>query len=227
MEDNKRKGPGLFYGIMGVATLVVAIIGATFAYFSASTPDNTEITGTTAEVKALTLDVAPVIEPVELLVPQLSETLDEAIAESCVDANGNGVCRVYKITVTNPGSAAIDSKGTITLSAANPESAFENLKWAVVTGISDDSYANAEIGAINGMAEATIDTPLLEAATVEEGEEATEATNTAEYYVVVWLQENNQPNQQEKDHGTFTGTVKWAGIDGDIKVTSTFTVQAE
>ena len=33
--ENKN-GQGIFYGVIGVATLVVAIIGATFAYFSAS-----------------------------------------------------------------------------------------------------------------------------------------------------------------------------------------------
>ena len=31
-----QNGKGIFYGVIGVATLVVAIIGATFAYFSAS-----------------------------------------------------------------------------------------------------------------------------------------------------------------------------------------------
>ena len=31
-----RKGSGIFLGVVSVATLVVAIIGATFAYFSAS-----------------------------------------------------------------------------------------------------------------------------------------------------------------------------------------------
>ena len=34
--DENRKGPGIFYAVVGVATLVVAIIGATFAFFSAS-----------------------------------------------------------------------------------------------------------------------------------------------------------------------------------------------
>ena len=33
--ENKN-GQGIFYGVIGVATLVVAIIGATFAYFSAA-----------------------------------------------------------------------------------------------------------------------------------------------------------------------------------------------
>ena len=36
MEENNRKGPGVFYAVVGVATLVVAIIGATFAYFTAT-----------------------------------------------------------------------------------------------------------------------------------------------------------------------------------------------
>ena len=30
--DNNKNGRGIFYGVIGVATLVVAIIGATFAY---------------------------------------------------------------------------------------------------------------------------------------------------------------------------------------------------
>ena len=38
MENNN--GRGIFYGVIGVATLVVAIIGATFAYFSASITSN-------------------------------------------------------------------------------------------------------------------------------------------------------------------------------------------
>ena len=39
--ENKN-GNGIFLGVVSVATLVVAIIGATFAYFSASiTGDNT------------------------------------------------------------------------------------------------------------------------------------------------------------------------------------------
>ena len=34
-EREDKKGNGLFLGIVGVATLIVAIIGASFAYFSA------------------------------------------------------------------------------------------------------------------------------------------------------------------------------------------------
>ena len=34
--ENNNKGNGIFLGVIGVATLVVAIIGATFAFFSAN-----------------------------------------------------------------------------------------------------------------------------------------------------------------------------------------------
>ena len=41
--ENNNNGRGIFYGVIGVATLVVAIIGATFAYFSASVGKNDAI----------------------------------------------------------------------------------------------------------------------------------------------------------------------------------------
>ena len=44
-EEKKNNGRGIFYGVIGVATLVVAIIGATFAYFTATGTDNGTITG--------------------------------------------------------------------------------------------------------------------------------------------------------------------------------------
>ena len=58
MEENNKKGPGIFYAVVGVATLVVAIIGATFAYFSASaTATGEEIKGNTNQELASALSV--------------------------------------------------------------------------------------------------------------------------------------------------------------------------
>lgn len=49
-ENNKNNGRGIFYGVIGVATLVVAIIGATFAYFTASATAVNNITGNMATI---------------------------------------------------------------------------------------------------------------------------------------------------------------------------------
>ena len=48
-EQKNNNGRGIFYGVIGVATLVVAIIGATFAYFTATqNAGNNVITGNMA-----------------------------------------------------------------------------------------------------------------------------------------------------------------------------------
>ena len=68
MEENNRKGPGIFYAVVGVATLVVAIIGATFAYFSASKSAAVP-QGTTASAGGIDLTVTPVTDTNSNLIP--------------------------------------------------------------------------------------------------------------------------------------------------------------
>ena len=119
MEEN-RKGTGVFYAVVGVATLVVAIIGATFAYFSASATNDTDLKGTTASGASLAIAITKVSDEATAknMIPMLSTDLQKGVtgtaSKSCIDANNNTVCQVYKVTVTN-GSAdiGINVKGTI------------------------------------------------------------------------------------------------------------------
>lgn len=126
MEENQRKGPGVFYAVVGVATLVVAIIGATFAYFSASvTPGNGSdtITGQTQNINGsdLTLTVnkvvfADAVAAYPTLVPayfgSTSNTLNVAdptaltstqvgtmLSNNC-EKDGFTGCHVYRITIS-------------------------------------------------------------------------------------------------------------------------------
>ena len=58
MENNSRKG--IFYGLVGVATLVVAIIGATYAYFSVTQTSEDYLYGKAATAGLnVNVDVAP------------------------------------------------------------------------------------------------------------------------------------------------------------------------
>ena len=50
MNEQRNNGRGIFYGVIGVATLVVAIIGATFAYFTASQDIQNAVTGNMATI---------------------------------------------------------------------------------------------------------------------------------------------------------------------------------
>ena len=112
MENNN--GRGIFYGVIGVATLVVAMIGATFAYFSASISTN----GSPITFNSTTIDLSLSQNTTGIkynLIP-----VDETLAgfatggyvgnvdvttpksKNCIDDDGNEFCSVYEVTVTNP-----------------------------------------------------------------------------------------------------------------------------
>lgn len=108
MENNNNNGRGIFYGVIGVATLVVAVIGATFAYFSASiSSDNNAIA---AGSTTLALDFSQVITGIKSNLIPVDETMDSFATggyvgidpTDCIDDNGNEFCSVYQLTVTNP-----------------------------------------------------------------------------------------------------------------------------
>ena len=203
MENN---GKGIFYGVIGVATLIVAIIGATFAYFTATASNNTTIQGNAASV-GLNLSIEKVSNGDKGLVPQLESTLSSAMKgvdatansgdDSCIDANGNTVCQVYKITVGNTGTAEAKLKGTLSLDGAG----LTNLKWSTVS----DWESNPTSGGAKG------DTTLVDNVTIT-------GSGSEEYYVVIWIQETGDA---QEDSGTFTGTVSFNAADGS-GVTSTF-----
>ena len=105
MNEEKSKGINrkTFVLIVAVATLVISITGATYAFFALSISNTTAVTGTTATTN-LTLSVeeqALKTPNTGKMVPQLSTAIPTAIntTNKCVDANGNVVCKVYKITV--------------------------------------------------------------------------------------------------------------------------------
>ena len=107
MENNN--GRGIFYGVIGVATLVVAIIGATFAYFSAFTnSDEDAVTAGAASVSLKWGEIDTGLK--DKLIPVNSENTlfgsKYVGLTKCVDENGNNICSVYQYSVQNPGSAA-------------------------------------------------------------------------------------------------------------------------
>ena len=202
----ERKGQGIFYGVIGVATLIVAIIGATFAYFTATASNETTIQGNAASV-GLTLSVEKVSHGDKGLVPQLETALSSAMKgmdsagtgeDSCIDGNGNTVCQVYKITVGNTGTAEAKLTGTLDLT----EGSVTNLKWATVTGWGSEPTAEG----------AKDDNNLVENVTIS-------GSGSKEYYVVIWIEETKDA---QSDSGSFTGTVAFNAADGS-GVTSTFT----
>lgn len=124
-EQKNYNGRGIFYGVIGVATLVVAIIGATFAYFTASKSDENTITGNMAKIE-IGLSVTKVTDADKDsgLIPMSNSMVEVAVNTTgsnmgssaiCVDDAGNAVCQVYKAVVTNSSAAAVFVDGYVAL----------------------------------------------------------------------------------------------------------------
>ena len=221
MEENNRKGTGVFYAVVGVATLVVAIIGATFAYFSATATNNDTIVGGTATGNNIALAVTP-IAPVteaktrtENMIPMLKENLQKGLTgtggKSCIDANGNTVCQVYKVTVTNNGATAVKLDATLNLETAKGtgEGSGTNMKWQLI----ENATTEGTVGTMKPQGTAALFADDLSLA----------ASGTKDYYIVVWLLETNGP-QDSSDAGiNYTGTVTVNAVGADGSSTSGLT----
>lgn len=146
MNNEKNNGKGIFYGVIGVATLIVAIIGATFAYFTASASNDNTIQGNAAQI-SFKLSVAKettVDESKGGLIPMTDSMVKAAVTATtpCVDDLGNAVCQIYSVTVENTGTAIIFLDGYVNLTGGSTgtgtggskiDAASEtNMRWAQV-----------------------------------------------------------------------------------------------
>ena len=150
--ENKRRGSEIFLGVIGVATLVVAIIGATFAFFSAST--NSAENAVTAGSTTLGLSYSDTTGTnlKSSLIPASDRIATYAALDQdgsnntnaqCVDDLGNDVCGVYQFTVTNP-STTTTQDITFTLDVAL--NTFANLHYKIYSGVAADLTAGAVSG---------------------------------------------------------------------------------
>lgn len=221
MDENNRKGSGVFYAVVGVATLVVAIIGATFAYFSATATNNDTIIGSTATGNNIALAVTP-IAPVteaktrtENMIPMLEADLQTGLTgtdrKSCIDSNGNTVCQVYKVTVTNNGATAVTLDATLNLTTAkgSGEGTGANMKWQLI----ESATTEGTVGTMKSQGTAELFADNLSLA----------ATTSQDFYIVVWLLETEGP-QDNTDAGiNYTGTVTVNAVGADGNTTSGLT----
>ena len=150
--ENNNNGRGIFYGVIGVATLVVAIIGATFAFFSASVVQNNAIANVASTTVDLDFDASETQNLRTDMIPV--DTVDKDGEEvtafytfpgidsdtDCIDLNGNSICSVYEFTISNPSeNTAQRVTGSLTVTAnGTGTKKFTNLKYAVFKGAAAD-----------------------------------------------------------------------------------------
>lgn len=156
---NEVKGRGLFYGVIAVATFIVMAVGATFAYFTATTNStNTSVqTGsTTLKLQYISYEGAWMNDDLIPAAPEVvawsfenqdDTTLskEEGIVNGnllCKDDYGNSICSVYVFQVKN--SAA--SPQSVSLNVVSELNEFANLSAMAYEISVDDSSIYDEIG---------------------------------------------------------------------------------
>jgi len=228
MENNN--GKGIFYGVIGVATLIVAIIGATFAYFSASATSDADITGQTLDIAGdFSLSVKRVNKSETVasddLVPSdlTADTtvIGNALEAQCVDAGYTG-CHVYNITASSGqtlDTASIKLTLDTELNTTNSE-AVTDWKYVLYTGT--DSTITSLVEGGNGSFNLETAFDMHKGATITGGTPVT-------YYLMVYIA-NDANNAQDagdtKDvTGTYSGTVSMTAAGG-AEVSATFSSQA-
>ena len=194
---NENGGKGLFYGVIGVATLVVAIIGATFAWFTATAGQNAAsnivTTGTltinyTDGNKIIATNLKPATAA-QVGAAYANNTCAHASDSSAIQTNET-ICSVYQFSVTNTGSLYANLTATLSdFSVAATADRPAGLETAITTaGEQTNGYfkyalattAPGTAATFTGSALASASDIALNPSTL-----APQATTTA--YIVVWL----------------------------------------
>ena len=141
-RKNEMKGRGLFYGIIAVATFIIMAVGATFAYFTATTSSSTssvQTGSTTLQLKFISYgagwmnkDLIPVKPVVAEYSFENQSDLTISNAENsanglCKDDWGNSICSVYVFQVYN----TANSPQTVSINLISENNGFSSLKAMV------------------------------------------------------------------------------------------------
>lgn len=216
MENNN--GRGIFYGVMGVATLVVAIVGATFAYFAAST------NGTPGGVAANSASVAGTLKFAEnpdvrtSLIPTTESIMKTSFGQGGTKGEKNGkcngvsksdgktvfdLCSIYEYTLTN--EATVDQ--TVYMNFTTVKNEFKNLYYCVYDGKTTENVFGT-----NTCKAVTDGSTALGSVLIPAGQNRT-------YTIVMYVNETTGDQTDDDSGKSFTATVSASTSDGTNNVT--------
>lgn len=222
MENNN--GRGIFYGVIGVATLVVAIIGATFAYFSVTATggagkanaSSVSLSGTlvwTDTDQQIGSKLIPATKPIML------QSYGFSGANHCKGKSAAGgdvlydLCSTYDFSIQN--TAEVNQTIYFTLTSVTNtfghESTEGNLTFCLYK--KNAVTEGSELGGCKKVAAQGGSVSNFFSENITAG-----ATN--EYVLVLYINELGDQDQTPQDSGkTFTGTMSVSTASGDAKVT--------
>lgn len=251
--ENKN-GNGIFLGVVSVATLIVAIIGATFAYFSASTQseENSVEVGAYEFKLSLSMNqIYPEGASPSGLIPLNPDTVIEGaeapnninllyalnVAQNkCIDDNGLQVCALYQVEIDNQATNPVTLSGQIRTTSNTPATAegeertpFLNLTYQSLIGSHEDNtLAKNPDFLVPVTLESEID-GLVRIADINipgaTVAEGTDEVTPGKGYAYILVYLNDNGDQSSEMGAKFTGQVVYSSGDGvGTALTGTFKV---
>lgn len=218
-EERRENGQGIFFGVIGVATLIIAMIGATLAYFTATAKsEEGAVSAKAANVSIIYSDSQ--IVTADSLIPADKDVveatyqynLDESEETTqCLDKHGRQVCSVYHFEVENKAKNDTSITGNFTI----VKNEFTNLKYMVYDVTAGTPTKIVEESPLSAEASQKVSIFGL----IKEGElkqEMIPGLTTKKYDVVIYL--FNMASAQDGEQGkefSATASIDVAGIPAD------------
>lgn len=214
-KEDKR---GIFFGVIGVLTLIVAIIGASFAYFSINAKSDKDAVKVKAASVQIVYDDGEKIA-IENLIPSTEAVVQETVRRaaagesdsegnnyvSCRDDKGYTVCGFYDFTLTNNGDGAVKVKAYVEPTAlTDGEKAFTNLNFVLYDVTNGGNGTSVGKGTFSYEGNFGI---VGNPATLDSTLDLAGNGTTQKYRLFVWLNEAGAANDAEQG-AVFNGTVK-------------------
>lgn len=246
---NREDKRGIFFGVVGVLTLIVAIIGASLAYFSINAQSRTDaLTVQAASVQIVyedgnKLSVKNLIPSTQTIAMATysrwlnNESTTEGVEyQKCIDDNNQVVCGVYEFTLTNNGTnpAEITARVVPTVVTGEDElpteTQFVNLKYTLydITDVAvNEDESTGRVGERIGTGTTVQDEngQTVGSVTYTEFKILPTATTiagngtTKVYRLFIWLDEAGEDNNPEQG-AVFNGTV-YIDVAGSQNITGT------
>ena len=217
MEQRENKGRGIFYGVIGVATLIVAIIGATFAYFTAVASSDEDAVNTSSAVIGLsyTDDNTGIRGTLIPAAPAVVSQYAGIANSSCKDANNYNVCSVYKFTVENTSETAVTMHFSAAVSTATMNDMYYRIIKVAKNGtptftlpadLANDATSSSVVVA------ATKQSTTSLASSITALDESYASGDAYDYYIVMWIAETGVA---QTPGGSFAATLTVEAADAN------------
>ena len=216
---NQESGKGIIFGVLGILTLIIAIMGASLAYFTANAMSGETPIEVTAATVTISYTQGDILKATELIPATFdvvesaytrTDTDDNGQSLQCIDGKGYQVCSTFAFYASNEAGKnpqrLVGSIKTITKEGEyfpDQEYEFANLSYTVYE-IDDASGERTKINDyVTQLAASGGSTQLFYRDPVADQYEATEAIIGAgeekHFEIVLWLNEQSSvtPDTEE------------------------------